>query len=167
MRQRSLNCLPTTYPRPRGRHQNREGTVYLPARRGSGARVTGMASTRELALNVVSQNQAKVLTAWTVAGTRGFVSLVMGIQRHRRKARAYPGLSSMRNVVSPHRPRPGKRTARNADGGAGKGWRRKQRPACNGPDRGCDDRPAAQAGRLPPGPSSRERLTNRRRRESR
>src|SRR6266852_2088375 len=55
----------------------------------------------------------------------------------------------------------GRRTVREADADAGRGRRRKRMPACNGADRGCGGEPTssrAKAGRLPPGPSSREWL---------
>src|SRR6266852_2759327 len=55
----------------------------------------------------------------------------------------------------------GRRTVREADADAGRGRRRKRMPACNGADRGCGGEPTlsrAKAGRLPPGPSSRESL---------
>jgi hypothetical protein len=42
----------------------------------------------------------------------------------------------VRNVVSPYLSRKGKPTVRAADGGAGKGRRKKRRPPCSGVDRG-------------------------------
>lgn len=44
--------------------------------------------------------------------------------------------SYMRNMVNPYHPRKGRSAVRPSDGGAGRGWRRKRRPGCNGPDMG-------------------------------
>ncbi|EBY2669574.1 hypothetical protein DVF23_23235 [Salmonella enterica subsp. enterica serovar Teko] len=41
-----------------------------------------------------------------------------------------------RNLVSPYHCPKGKRTVRKAFSDAGKGWRRKRMPLCNGSDRG-------------------------------
>ena len=59
-------------------------------------------------------------------------------------------------------PMMGRPTARNAVGGAGMGGRRKQRPCCNGADRGCGSPtlPRPKGSRLPTGLSSRENLQN-------
>ncbi|MCI0563930.1 MAG: hypothetical protein MN733_36105 [Nitrososphaera sp.] len=43
----------------------------------------------------------------------------------------------MQNVVSPYFPQQGKRAARQADEGAGKGGWKKQKPPCNEEDRDC------------------------------
>ena len=44
-----------------GRDRNREGRVSLPASRRQGAKVDGMASIRELSINVVNHKRPKVL----------------------------------------------------------------------------------------------------------
>ena len=41
-------------------HLNREGTVYLPASGGDGARVDGMVNISESSINVVSENKPKI-----------------------------------------------------------------------------------------------------------
>jgi hypothetical protein len=70
-----------------------------------------------------------------------------------------PIRSRMRNMVSLYRSPKGSRSARGSDGDAGKGWRKKQKPCCNGADTGSG--PGAKAGRLPPGLPSQENLANR------
>ena len=47
-----------------------------------------------------------------------------------------PFPSHLRNMVSPYRSRKGSFLARGDDGAAGKGWRRKPMPVCNGSDTG-------------------------------
>jgi len=74
------------------------------------------------------------------------------------------------NWVSPLCPMScGIRTVRDGDGTAGRGGRKKRRRSCNEADRGVErerHHPAAKAGRLPSGLSSRESLENRHRRLS-
>ena len=41
-------------------HRNREGTVYLPASGGDGARVSSMVNRSESSINVVSENKPKI-----------------------------------------------------------------------------------------------------------
>jgi hypothetical protein len=54
-------------------------------------------------------------------------------------------ISSIINWVNPLRPaKGGILTARKGDGAAGRGWRKKRMPSCNGMDRGCV--PHAKAG---------------------
>src|SRR5262249_29992868 len=55
-----------------------------------------------------------------------------------------------RGLAHPAEPPPRSReAARPTDGAAGKGWGRKRRPACNGPDRGCNITPPERGADFP------------------
>jgi hypothetical protein len=99
-----------------------------------------MVNIRELPINVVTANRLKRLTILTQKGrgqVRGLITPPTQMMRHRRKGSTYVFREGLvRNTVSPYSSLRGKRTARNADGGAGRGCRRKRKPCCNGADTG-------------------------------
>ncbi len=70
----------------------------------------------------------------------GCASLECGIVDHMplgREQAPNPTHSCKRNLATPYiLPCGGKRAVRRADGGAGTGGRKKQRPSCNGADKG-------------------------------
>ena len=149
-------------PRPHGRHQNRTGTVYLPASGGEGARMDGMVNTRAPSLNVVIRNKPKMLTglhqkgrstAWRLILAPSWAPTATGEQRA-----PNPSVSFTRNTVSPYHSSQevgtpqGEPTALRVEEGGKSECRRgmKRRRGLT-----CLD---AKAGRLPPGLSPRAHL---------
>jgi hypothetical protein len=100
----------------------------------------GMANRGELLINVVTTNKPKMLTGLTQKGivTRCWGCVLPNHSRngHRRIGSAYPIRAIKWNVVSPYLSRTGKRAVRQTNGDAGRRGRKKQRPSCNGMDRG-------------------------------
>ncbi len=147
--------------------------MYLSASRRSGARVDGTVNIRERSVKrryyKEAQDAGGLSQNGRVAGTGACLSPVVDTQRHRRIERTYPIWLSTRNTVSPSASQQGRSVARPTDGRAGKGRWRKRRAVRNGPHRDCVTATLSpvKAGRLPPGLSSRERLANRLRRQSR
>jgi hypothetical protein len=97
----------------------------------------------ELLINIVTSNGPKTLIGPAQNGNvAGLPFLTWGstdIHATGGKAEPKPLVRFTRNTVNPYRcpGRLGRSTARKAVGGAGKGWRRKRTPACNGSDRSC------------------------------
>jgi hypothetical protein len=76
------------YPQSQDWRQNREGTAYLPASGGDGARVDGMVNRSESSINVVSESKPKMLKGLSqngnVAGSGTQLFPDMDIQCYRR-----------------------------------------------------------------------------------
>lgn len=122
-------------PKPRGS----KGPARAHAPRG--LRLDGTVNVSEPLINVVKVEEPNALTGSSQNGTwPGIPAFISGIADERatgEKAGPNPLLSLTRNRVSPYpRRTTGKPTAREADGGAGKGRRRKRTPPCNGADTG-------------------------------
>ena len=110
---------------------------------GWDARLGGMVNGYELLINVVTSNGPKTLIGPAQNGNvAGLPFLTWGstdIHATGGKAEPKPLMRFTRNTVNPYR-RPsgsGRSTARKTAGGAGRGLRRKRKPACNGADRSC------------------------------
>lgn len=109
---------------------------------GGGARLDGKVKGSESPINIVNTKGPKTLTGLTQTGMWQVCSLNTRAARtpcQRWKGGPKPSVRTTRNTVNPYR-RPscsGRSTARKAVGGAGRGWRRKRTPACNGSDRSC------------------------------
>ena len=101
----------------------------------------GMVKVSKSVIKVVTYDQPKRLRGWSQkAMEAGCASLKCGIVDHMPLGREQaPNLtySCKRNLATPYiLPFGGKRAVRRADGGAGMGGRKKQKPSCNGSDRG-------------------------------
>lgn len=114
----------------------------LPASGGLGVRLGGKVNICELLINVVRSNEPKMLTGSAQKG-RGWLALLQpGATWTSTPPANRQDLTrschSMRNTVSPYLSLRGRRTARNVDRDAGRGWRRKRTPRCNRADRDCN-----------------------------
>jgi hypothetical protein len=114
---------------------------HLPASGGSGVRLGGMVNRCELLINVVRSNEPKMLTGSAQKGCGRIASSMPGAARTTMPPANRQNLTrpchSMRNTVNPYSSHQGKPTARNAEGNAGKGVRRKRMPRGNSADRDC------------------------------
>ena len=131
----------TMYPAVARRVSNPQGDDISASIRRTGARVDGMVSVCEPPKVSSSMNGPKMLSG-PKCGRYGCSIL---IRRGQRRPPAYeegpnPIPSHIRNTVSPYRSRKGSCAARRRDGAAGKGWRRKRKPSCNGADTSSDTR---------------------------
>ena len=101
----------------------------------------GMVNPGEALLNVVMSNKRKLLNRLGQKGTWSGPSVIQSLGADAEPPAKRRGLTHTATATERGKPvasPTGRRTARDADGAAGKGRGRKRMPACNGPDKGCD-----------------------------
>jgi hypothetical protein len=131
----------TMYPAVSRRVSNPQGDDISASIRRTGARVDGMVSVSKPPKVSSSMKGPKMLSG-PECGRYGCSILT----RHgHNRPPAYeegptPIPSHIRNTVSPYRSRKGSHAARYDDGNAGRGWRNKRKPSCNGTDTSSDTR---------------------------
>jgi hypothetical protein len=131
---RSGQCNP-----PKGHVEPVRASRDLRASMRMGARLRGRTNGNELLINTVMNMQAKDAEWLGPKGTWPVDPLYdwdhTDNEGHRWIGRVYPTSVIQAEQGKPVSSPQGRRTVRNADDDAGKGMRRKRRPACSGSDR--------------------------------